>query len=113
MLLAVDLYEDFINVESVAEASVFSLQSAGINGSEFYTPEADRFSADSDASFSQEVFNVPVAQIEAVVEPDCVADDVWWKSMAFVGIHVPILAISESLLGSTSPRIPPDPPGNG
>jgi len=35
MLLASDLDEDFVNVERVAVASVFSLQSAGINGAEF------------------------------------------------------------------------------
>jgi len=37
---AVNLYEDFINVEGIAEASVLSLQSAGINGTEFYTEPA-------------------------------------------------------------------------
>ena len=42
-----------------------------------------------------------MTEIETIVEPDCVADDVWWKSVAFVGINVQILAISESLLGST------------
>jgi hypothetical protein len=38
MLLAIDLHEDFIDVEGIAIASVFALQSAGINGTEFDTP---------------------------------------------------------------------------
>jgi hypothetical protein len=41
MLLAVDLDEDFIDVERVTIASVFSLQPTSINSSEFDTPEAD------------------------------------------------------------------------
>ena len=35
----------------------------------------------------------PVAQIEAIVEPDCVRDDIWWESVTFVRIHWPILPI--------------------
>jgi hypothetical protein len=34
VLLAVDLDEDFINVEGIAVAMVLALQSAGINGAE-------------------------------------------------------------------------------
>ena len=50
MLLAIDPDEDFINVEGVAVSSMLPLQSAGINGSEFYTPEADRFSGYGDTA---------------------------------------------------------------
>ena len=51
MLLTIDLDEDFVNVEGVAVASVLSLQAAGINGTKFDTPKADRFAADSNTSF--------------------------------------------------------------
>ena len=47
-----------------------------------------------DAALSQEVFDIPVAQIESVVEPDSVTDDIWRESVSFVGIHPPILSIS-------------------
>ena len=50
----------------------------------------------SDASFSQEIFNIAVTEVEAIVEPDSVGDDIWRESVAFVGIHAPILAISAS-----------------
>ena len=52
--------EDFIDVESVAVASVLSLQSACIDGSELDTPEADGFATNSDAPFSEKVFNIAV-----------------------------------------------------
>ena len=48
-----DFDEDFIDVEGVAVASVLTLQSACINGSELYAPETDRLSGYSDASLGQ------------------------------------------------------------
>jgi hypothetical protein len=53
MLLTVYLDEDFIDVEGVTVTSVFSFQSTGINRSKLDTPEADRFMADGDSSFSE------------------------------------------------------------
>ena len=41
------------------------------------------------------------AEFESVVVPDFVADDVWRESVAFVGIHAPILPISATLPGHT------------
>jgi hypothetical protein len=41
VLLAVDLDEDFIDLEGVAIVTMLSFQAAGINGSKFDTPEAN------------------------------------------------------------------------
>ena len=49
--------------------------------------------ADMDITLCQAVFYTVVAQVEAIVEPDCVGGDVWWESVAFVSIHPPILTI--------------------
>ena len=51
MLLAVDLHEDFIDVKGISVASMTSLQTAGINRSEFDTPQPDCFTADGYAPF--------------------------------------------------------------
>lgn len=72
---------------------MLTLQSAGIYGTKFDAPEADRFPGDNNASLSQEIFNIPVAEIEAVVEPDGVANDIGWESVSFVSIHPRILSI--------------------
>jgi hypothetical protein len=53
MLLTIDLYEDFIDVEGITLASVLALQSTSINSYKLDAPEADRLASDSDASFSQ------------------------------------------------------------
>ena len=88
--------EYFIDVEGITVASVLSLQSAGINGSELDAPEPDRFASDSDATLGQQIFDIAVTEIESVVEPDCMADDVWRESMTLVSIHPPIPSISGS-----------------
>jgi hypothetical protein len=82
MLFAIDLQEDFIDVESIVAALVFSLQSAGIDSPEFDTPEAARFAADYDTALGKQVFNILMAQVESVVEPNCVTDDVGRESVA-------------------------------
>jgi hypothetical protein len=53
VLFAVDLDDDFIDVERVAVASAFSFQSTGIYGTKLDTPETNRFSPDSDSSFGK------------------------------------------------------------
>jgi hypothetical protein len=83
--------EDFVDEEGVAVTSVLALQSTCINGSELYAPEADCFSGYSDASLGQEIFNISVTQIEAIVEPDGIGNDVRWEPVTFICAHVPIL----------------------
>ncbi len=78
MLLAIDLYESFPNLESVAVATMTSFQSSGIKRTELSAPETDRFAGDNDTPLSQKIFDIVVAEIESVVVPDCVADDVRW-----------------------------------
>ena len=49
--------------------------------------------SDGDASLSQEVFDISVAEIEAAVEPDGIRNDIWWESVTFIGAHRPSLTI--------------------
>jgi len=65
--LTIDFQEDFIDVKSVAVATMSTLQATGIFGAELDAPEPDRFSADSDTSLSQKIFDITVTQIESEV----------------------------------------------
>jgi hypothetical protein len=96
VLLALDLHKDFVDVEGITLASMLAFQSPCINGAELDTPKTDRFAADGDASFSEEIFNITVAQIKLIVEPDSMADDFWLEPVTFVCVHGPILSISGS-----------------
>jgi len=100
--LAIDLYEDFIDVGCVAVTLMLPLQSAGISGSEFDAPESDGLAADGYATLGKKIFDIAVAQIESKVEPDSIGNNVRWESVALVCIHLPILAVLASLLVSTA-----------
>jgi hypothetical protein len=56
-------------------------------GAKLDAPESDRFTADCDAIFSEQIFDVSVAQIKTMVEPDGVADDIRRESVVLAGIH--------------------------
>jgi len=97
--------ENLVNEERVAIAMMLSFQAAGINGTELDTPEADCFAGESNAAFGQEILDIPVTQIEAIVEPDGITDDVGWESVTFVCIHRLMLPVMATLLGSTLARL--------
>jgi hypothetical protein len=86
-LLASDSNEDLINEERVAVAAVPAPQSKRIPWSELIAPQANRFVGDDDASLSQQVFDIPVAEVEPIVEPDDMLDDRRGKSVPLVRGH--------------------------
>ena len=53
----------------------------------------DGLAADGDTTFSQEIFDVSMAKIESVVQPDCAGNNVGRELVPFVGAHGPILPI--------------------
>jgi hypothetical protein len=57
------------------------------------TVEPDALKADDDSSLGQQIFDIPVTEIESMVEPNGVADDIGWKPVTLVCIHHPILSI--------------------
>jgi hypothetical protein len=42
-----------------------------------------------------------MAEVEFVVEPDCVGADIGWESVAFIAIHGPSVSTSAAKLVST------------
>ena len=102
MLLAVDSDEDLVDEECIAAAAMSSFQSAGINGTKLDTPKTDCFPTDSDSPLGKEILDIAVAEVESIVEPDSVGDDVRWESVTFICVHPPILPVSVSLLVSTA-----------
>ena len=89
LLLAIDLDEDFVNVEGIAVALVPTLQPPGISGPELDTPQPDSFVADCYPTLGQQIFNIAVTEVEPVIEPDCITDDFGRESVSFISIHPP------------------------
>jgi len=96
MLLAVDLYEDFVDEERIAVPAMITLQSPSEFPAGLYAPEAYRFTAYRDSPLCQHVFNIPMVEIESEVQPNSVTNDAWRESVAFLSAHPAILSSSGS-----------------
>ena len=85
----------------VTATTLPTLQSSSVFRPELNAPQSDRFVRNRDASLSEQLFDVSKAHAESVVEPDGVADDFRWKSIAAVawriGLHWTILSVTSSI----------------
>ena len=73
---------------------MLSLHSSSVYRSEFDAPETNGLIADGDAAFGQKIFNISVTEVESIVKPNCIANDIWRKSVALISIHGLIISIS-------------------
>jgi hypothetical protein len=56
----------------------------GIGLAKFPAPIPHGFVCQQDTAFSHELFDIPIAQAEAKVEPDAVADNLCREPLAFI-----------------------------
>jgi hypothetical protein len=70
---------------TVATVSLF--KSARVSSAKLDTPESDGFVANNKAPFGKEVFDITIAQVESMVEPHRVTDNVGRKSVTLEGVH--------------------------
>ena len=82
--LALDRHEELVQVPCVAQATFSPLELSCVLRTKLPRPLSDGLVGDDDAALNQEVFDISEAQTEAVIEPDCVADDLAWKSVSAV-----------------------------
>jgi hypothetical protein len=76
--------DDFVHEEEVAVSAVPTPQSIRVLRSERVAPDADRLVGDDDSSLAQQVLDIPVTEIETIVEPDGVRNDLSRKPVALV-----------------------------
>ena len=85
MLLPVDFEEDFIQVPFVARLRAPQVECVSVSLAELAGPLSDRFVADDDAAGREDLFDLPIAQREAEVEPYGMSNDFGGEAVAFVG----------------------------
>jgi hypothetical protein len=81
LTLPVDRHEHFIQEPRISESTLSSLQLPSVVGAELPAPLPHGFVRHDDASFGQQILNIPEAQAVSVVEADGVADDFRRKAM--------------------------------
>src|SRR5262249_20538682 len=84
MACAINRQKHLVQMPFVAWLGASTLEPIGVVLPKLPTPPADRFVGHRDAAFEQDLFHVAVAQGEAVVEPDPVADDFARKAVVLV-----------------------------
>jgi hypothetical protein len=76
--------KDFVQVPFVAWPGMPAAQPIGIGLAKFPAPIPHGFLCQQDTAFSHELFDIPIAQAEAKVEPDAVADNLCREPMALI-----------------------------
>ena len=67
-LLSADSDEDFIDVDRVAEPPMLTPQPRGEFRPKLDAPEANRFVAHGNTPFRQQIFDIPMAQVESMIQ---------------------------------------------
>src|SRR5262249_314304 len=88
MALTVDGQENLIQVPLVPCPGASTLHLICIVLPKLQTTLADGFMSDVDSGFTEELLHVAVAQGEAIIEPDAMADDLTGKAVIFVALGV-------------------------
>ena len=69
------------SISRISESTLSALQLPSVVGAEFPAPLPNGFVRHDDASFGQQILNIPEAQAVSVIQPDGVADDFRRKTM--------------------------------
>ena len=83
-VLTSDFDEELIYMPDVAEPPLLPPQIASIGWTELQTPIPNCLVRNTDASLSKQIFDISKAQREPMVQPDGMADDFRWKTMASI-----------------------------
>ena len=83
-MLTSDFDAELIYMPDVAEPPLFAPQIAGIGRTELQTPISNCLVRNDDASLSKQLFDISKAQREPMLQPDGMADDFCWKTMAAI-----------------------------
>ena len=83
---AIDGRIDLIEVPPVARSGTPAAQLVGVGLPALAAPLADGLIRDDHSTFEEELFDIALAQAEAVVQPDTMADDLGRKLMVFIQV---------------------------
>jgi hypothetical protein len=102
VLHALEPYERFVEVPCVSWTGPAAAQMAGKGLAEFLAPAPDRLIGSDNASFSRDQLDIPQAEAERMIQPNGMADDLGWKTVAVMRVGRWLHAAS--LLGLQSGR---------
>lgn len=84
MLLTLNLDKDIVDKECIALTRMSAPKSLGIFRTKLYTPKTNRLVTDGDTSLGEQIFDITIAEVKSMVQPDRIADGIGGKLVAFV-----------------------------
>ena len=84
VLLPVDLDKDFVQEECISGSMMTAFRTPDIFRAKLVAPKSDRFITDDNTALGQQVFDIPKAEVEAIVEPNGMLNDFGRKPKTFV-----------------------------
>src|SRR5215470_8630847 len=88
MTFAINRQKHFVEVPLVTWLGASMLQPIRVVLPKLQTPLADGFMGDVDTAFVQQFLHIAVAQGEAIIEPDAMADDLPGEAVVLVAFRV-------------------------
>jgi hypothetical protein len=85
--LAMDGEKDLIEMPFVTGLRTPIAELIGIRLAEFATPFPNRFVRGDDATSTQQLFDIPVAETEPIVQPAPMADDLGGKAVVLIAVR--------------------------
>jgi hypothetical protein len=106
--LTVDFHEHLVQMPPATWAWSSAINPSGILFAELKNPAPDAFIGNVQTTFCEKVFHIAKAQCETEVQPDCVLDNLCWKSVSFIGnlCHAITLTPLESLIQRVNLSMP-------
>ena len=84
VLLPVDLDEDFVKEERISKSMMMAFQPSDVFRAKFVALKSDCLNADDNAALRQQVFAIPMTEVDAAAEPNGMLTDFGRKPMALV-----------------------------
>ena len=81
LLTLLDLHEDLIDVPGVTQPALLTSEFASVLRSELQAPETDRLLRNRDPAFDEQIFHIPNAQGESMVEPHGAAKQLFFCNL--------------------------------
>ena len=92
-LLSLNLHENLVHIPGIAQSTLLLSEPSSELRPELQTPEADGFVRNNDATLGQQIFDIPKAEREPMVQPHGVTDNFRRKAVPLVtGFHARIVA---------------------
>ena len=79
-----DLHDNVVQMPDIAGLRLPTAQTASDGWTKLHNPSSDGVVRDIDPSHQKHLFDLTKTEVETTIQPDCMSDDCWRKTVALV-----------------------------